>query len=264
MRRLRACLMRTFPIRTLLIRGRGRDERGALTPAVMVMALGFLLLGGLVVDGGRQLTAKLRAEETAREAARAGAIYIDQRQSGAHIDHALATEAVDRYCEEARSHDDTIKECRVTGFTKDEKVGDDGIGRAFEYVDVEVQIEVPTSLFGIIGVSSFTSTMTENAAAVQAIVDPFNDPLNPSWSVHYPTQTVNPPTTSGEATLQPTVPSQYQTTVCGQPTTLPLTVGVSCTVTTSTHTPPPPPATTKTQTSYSTYPTSVPPTYPPP
>jgi len=47
------------------LRRRRRSEHGALTPAVTVMAIGLLLLGGLVTDGGRQLNAKVRAEATA-------------------------------------------------------------------------------------------------------------------------------------------------------------------------------------------------------
>src|SRR5262245_46898393 len=97
------------------------DERGALTPAVIVMAVGLLLLGGLVTDGGRQLNARLRAEAAAEEAARAGSTMLDLRETDAVIDPEKARQAVDRYCTLAREQDDTITTCELSdiGHEKD-------------------------------------------------------------------------------------------------------------------------------------------------
>ena len=50
---------------------RTRDERGSLAPAVPVIAMFLLLLGGLGVDGSRQLNARGQAVAFAEEAARA-------------------------------------------------------------------------------------------------------------------------------------------------------------------------------------------------
>jgi Putative Flp pilus-assembly TadE/G-like len=246
----------------LWLRGdRRRSESGALTPAVMVMALSLLLLGGLVTDGGRQLNIKLRAEATADEAARAGAIMIDQRLPGAVLDHTLAAREVTTYCRIAQQEDPTISMCEVSGFGHDANTDAD-------WISVRVQVTESSLLFGIIGLSELHADTTQQASPVQAIVDPFNDPLSPSYSptIVYPTVTVDPPKTTGSDVTSVPVPTNYTTTVCGTTTQLPLTVGLTCTISTTEETkppPPPPPAptttVTSTVTSFSTYPTSVPP-----
>jgi hypothetical protein len=63
-----------------LCRGLRRDrdgERGSSAAFMAVLAVPLLLLFGLVLDGGRALEAKLRAKDTAAEAARAAANNCD-------------------------------------------------------------------------------------------------------------------------------------------------------------------------------------------
>ena len=50
--------------------------RGALSPAVAILAVMIFTLAGLVIDGGRQLGARSRAVGYAQEAARVGAAAI--------------------------------------------------------------------------------------------------------------------------------------------------------------------------------------------
>ena len=52
------------------------NQRGALSPAVAILAVMIFALAGLVIDGGRQLGARSRAVGYAQEAARAGAAAI--------------------------------------------------------------------------------------------------------------------------------------------------------------------------------------------
>ena len=241
-------------------RGTRRSERGALTPAVAIMALGFLVLGGLVTDGGRQVNAKLTAQAVAEEAARAGATVIDPFEATAQLDRATAYESVGVYCAEASKDNPEIVSCDATGFGFDDN-------KQAAYVEVTVRIEVSALLFGLIGINTLDAEASAVASPVQGITNPSDDVLQPSFSVsvEYPTTTIAPPTTSGEATITPTVPTQYTTSVpppCATVATLPLTVGITCSVTTTTNDPPPPPGSTRTLTSYTTYPTSVPPVYP--
>lgn len=223
---------------------------------MIVMAVGMLLLGGLVTDGGRQLNAKLQAQATAEEAARAGANMLDLRllTDQPPLDQDMAREAVDAYCAVARANDDRIDVCEVDGFG----VSDNNKG---EFVSVRVTMNVKALLFGIIGQHELSVEATESATPVQAIEDPLDkqfvpeDVLPTPESPNYPsTVTVEegepPPPTS----LLPL--SNYTTQVCGQSTVLPLTIAVSCTVT-ETVEPKPPPGTTITTTIYSTRPTSV-------
>jgi len=52
-------------------------ERGALSLMVVVLFGALILMAGIVVDGGAQLTAYENAEALAQEAARAGATSVD-------------------------------------------------------------------------------------------------------------------------------------------------------------------------------------------
>lgn len=239
----------------LRARLRRRDQRGALTPAVIVMALGLLLLGGLVTDGGRQLNAKLQAQSTAEEAARAGANMLDLRRQEARIDPDTATDAVNAYCDVAKANDSQIDECGVDEFGRDRN-------KEADWVSVRVTMKVPALLFGIIGVNELTVDVSAQASPVQAIAKPYEDAnLNPIQpTADYPTITPNVPTTSGlEATSQP-VPVDYTTNLCDIQTVVPLTVGLTCLTTTIVlpSSPPPPPKTTITETVFSTFPASVP------
>ena len=62
------------------------NDRGALSPAVVILALMIFTLAGLVIDGGRQLGARSRAVGYAQEAARVGAATIDLKVAEAKID----------------------------------------------------------------------------------------------------------------------------------------------------------------------------------
>ncbi|MGH2604470.1 MAG: pilus assembly protein TadG-related protein, partial [Dehalococcoidia bacterium] len=56
---------------------RARGERGSVSAFVAVIALGLLMVAGLVYDGGQVLAAQATARDLAANAARAGAQEID-------------------------------------------------------------------------------------------------------------------------------------------------------------------------------------------
>jgi hypothetical protein len=78
---------------------RRRDEHGSIAPAVPVIALVLLLLGGLGIDGSRQLNARGEAVAFAEEAARAGAQGIDVNASQLQLDRGLVEQRVRDYCD---------------------------------------------------------------------------------------------------------------------------------------------------------------------
>jgi len=238
-------------------RRRAREQRGALTPAVVVMALGLLLLGGLVTDGGRQLNAQLQARGYAEEAARAGANLLNLNLSRPTIDRTKSVAAVGEFCGVARAESDSITSCRVTGFG----VVKNQSGQPVSYVEVTVQMELPTTLFGIIGIRTLHVSETARASEVEGIKEAGDsDPGDVPPSIVYPTGTLTLPTTGGPSETSFPPPTDYPTTVCGVPTRLPVTVGQSCVPTTITRPPPPPPPpprTTITTRTPSDYPTTV-------
>jgi Flp pilus assembly protein TadG len=80
---------------------RFRDAGGSVSVYIAVLAVPFLLLTGLVVDGGGALVAKQRAGDEAEQAARAGANAIDLAELRAtglrKIDCVQAQHNVDEY-----------------------------------------------------------------------------------------------------------------------------------------------------------------------
>jgi Flp pilus assembly protein TadG len=56
---------------------RGRDESGSVSAFVAVIAVGLVMVAGLVYDGGQVLAAQATARDLAANAARAGAQELD-------------------------------------------------------------------------------------------------------------------------------------------------------------------------------------------
>ena len=73
---------------------RRRDERGSFAPALPIIAMCLLLLGGLVIDASRQLNARGEAVAFAEEAARAGAQAVDVAADDFALDERAARERV--------------------------------------------------------------------------------------------------------------------------------------------------------------------------
>ncbi len=81
------------------------DDRGAVTLFVAVFTVTLLVAIGLVVDGGGKVRALQRADEAAREAARAGSQMLDVpsavRGDGARVAPAAAARAARAYLDAA-------------------------------------------------------------------------------------------------------------------------------------------------------------------
>jgi len=130
-------------------------ERGALSLMFVILFVALVTLAGIVVDGGAKLTADENAVALAQEAARAGAMIVDQSaaySSGSFVvsqQQALAA---------ARSY--------LIGAGYDRYSVAPGGSRA---IRVSVTITEPTRFLALIGVDSFTCTGTATASLVTRV-----------------------------------------------------------------------------------------------
>jgi hypothetical protein len=142
---------------------RARDERGSLAPAVPIIAMFLLLMGGLVIDASRQLNARGEAVAFAEEAARAGAQGVDVAADQLELDPVLARERVDTYC--ARVEElGQVRTCRVLRI---DRVSSTDSRRLVVVTQVTTQIQ--TTLLGLIGVRSLDATGDARARPYEGI-----------------------------------------------------------------------------------------------
>ena len=136
---------------------RRRDERGSITPFVVIVALAIILLAGLVIDGGRQLNAKGRAVAYAQEAARAGAQAVDVSDPRLDLNRAQALDTAQEYCRQAMAADGQLVRCEPSLRTVD-----DGQLGSFLAVQVDAQVEIEAILLDMVR----SPTMTASGAAM--------------------------------------------------------------------------------------------------
>jgi hypothetical protein len=133
-----------------------RADRGALAPAITVIALFLMLLAGLVADSARIVDARSRAGAYAEEAARAGAQRIDLNSERVRLDTSAAVAAVQRYCAAAGAGEPRLVECAT-------------VAASSTRIEVRARIDVPMSVLGIIGIASIGVTGTGSATSQQGV-----------------------------------------------------------------------------------------------
>jgi Flp pilus assembly protein TadG len=180
-----------------LVRG-----RGALSPAVAILAVMIFTLAGLVIDGGRQLGARSRAVGYAQEAARVGAAAIQLNSAEAKIDTAKAATAISAFCAQVSANDPAVTACAPTTLTEKE-------------VDISVSIANKTTFLGLIGKQSLKASGTGQAHAEQGIKKADDSPTIPPIVVN--------PTTDGpgapiSTAVPPTIDLPCPTWTVGSPT----------------------------------------------
>jgi len=180
-----------------------RRSRGALSPAVAILAVMIFALAGLVIDGGRQLGARSRAVGYAQEAARVGAATILLNDAEAKIDTAKAAIAIADFCAQVRSNDPAVTSCAPTKLTTDQ-------------VDIAVGIANKTTFLGIIGKSSLKSTGTGTAHAEQGVEKNNDSPTIPPIFVTQ--QPGGPGWTVSSTAVPPTIDVPCPTWTIGSPT----------------------------------------------
>ncbi|MGP4027313.1 pilus assembly protein TadG-related protein [Actinomadura sp. 3N407] len=123
-------------------------DRGSYTLLGLIFAFVFLLMAGMVYDGGAKLRAGREAANLAEEAARAGAGQIDRdtaySDSRLVVDRAAAVRASSAYLRDA-GHDGSVQ-----------VVGD-------RRIRVTVTVTKPTALLSTIGIGSVSVTQTATA-----------------------------------------------------------------------------------------------------
>jgi Flp pilus assembly protein TadG len=144
----------------------GRNQRGALSPAVVILAVMIFTLAGLVIDGGRQLGAKSRAVGYAQEAARAGAATIDLNSPEAKIDIAKAGNAVATFCAQVSANDPAVTNCGISEL-------DD------QHLQVKVRIDNKTTFLGMVGIQDLAANGVGEAHAEQGVTKPDDTPKIP-------------------------------------------------------------------------------------
>lgn len=144
---------------------RPRDERGSLAPAVPILAMALLLLGGLTIDASRQLNARGQAVAFAEEAARAGAQGVDIAATDLELDPALARQRVEDYCARVETLGQ-VEDCR---FVRIEQVSD--VDPRPLVVVTAVSMQIDTSLLGMVGVEHLTASTTARARPYEGVPD---------------------------------------------------------------------------------------------
>ena len=132
-------------------RARRRGERGQVIAFLVVMTAGFIAIAGLVDDGGRALSGRVRALDEAQAAARAAAQQINLtllREDGSvELDAPAAVQAADQYLA---------------------TVGDAGVVTVSgNSIHVTVTVNVPTQILGAFGVTNLTVSAQGAATAEQ-------------------------------------------------------------------------------------------------
>jgi hypothetical protein len=131
---------------------RGRREEGSISAFLAVFALALFALMGLVLDGGSAINAQQTAYDEAEQAARAGAgaLSVDGLRTGSvTIDSQAAIAAAVAYTVSS-GHPGTASVAN---------------GR----VTVEVHYRIPTSILGIVGISTLTVSATASATNLHGV-----------------------------------------------------------------------------------------------
>ncbi|WBQ01816.1 TadE/TadG family type IV pilus assembly protein [Kribbella sp. CA-293567] len=195
------------------------NHRGALSPAVAILAVMIFTLAGLVIDGGRQLGAKSRAIGYAQEAARVGAATIVFNSAEARIDTLKAGTAVSAFCAQIVSNDKAVQKCGTTELTDDA-------------VKVEVVIGNKTTFLGMVGIGNLNASGSGEAHPEQGVTKADDSPKIPPIVIG--TRTDGPgqiPVTSTAVppTLDIPCPSNWTIGASTPPWTLPFPLPRSCT-----------------------------------
>ncbi|WP_375493225.1 pilus assembly protein TadG-related protein [uncultured Jatrophihabitans sp.] len=151
-----------------------RDDRGSITPMIPVLMFALLLLGGLVIDGSRELNARGDARAYAEEAARAGATAIEQNTPQEILDVPLATARVKQYCNaiEIKTRANVeVQDCDLDAKPFDDAMTCDGTEEQI-VVNTVVTVHTDTTLLGMVGFTQFSASAHASARAYEQTFDP--------------------------------------------------------------------------------------------
>jgi Flp pilus assembly protein TadG len=133
-------------------------ERGSIIPLVPVLVIAFFMIGGLIVDGSRELNARGEAQAYAEEAARAGATAVDLKSDTLALDPVIAEARVRAYCAAVMgTNNSPVSSCSLADPAFTDAKTCQGQTAAI-VVNAVVQMRIETSLLGIVGITDLTSS----------------------------------------------------------------------------------------------------------
>jgi Flp pilus assembly protein TadG len=137
----------------------GTHDSGAATVLLLLLTPALFALAGLVLDGGRQLTARQHAADLAEQAARAGADQLDTATLRATGTTQLDADTVARVA------------CHFVSTVEPTATCIASIQRSPQGSQVQVQVRTVqrTVMLGLIGINAFHTAGTATAQPVTGI-----------------------------------------------------------------------------------------------
>jgi|GEM_PF-568156 len=182
---------------------RNRDESGSITPFVVIISLGILMLAGLVIDGGRQLNAKGIAVAYAQEAARAGSQAVDVADPSLDLLPDKALRAAAEYCDQAMAADAHLVRCVPNMTTVNDP------GGTYTAVEVDTSVEIDAILLSMIGRHELHSGGNAVARPISGISE-----ADSGKQSTLPPPSVAPPGESAPPSTAPPEPPEDEITPC--------------------------------------------------
>ncbi|MCX4834223.1 Tad domain-containing protein [Streptomyces sp. NBC_00006] len=136
-----------------------RADDGQITAMVVVMAAALILFAGLVIDGGLALAGKVRAADTAQEAARSACQMVD-------LDHLRATQEMRLDTGPAR----TAALARATAAGDSARVRVTG-----DQATVSVTHHQPTQVLSLVGIGTLTTHAQATARIERGTTTPWDE-----------------------------------------------------------------------------------------
>ncbi|MBC9718018.1 hypothetical protein H9Y04_36345 [Streptomyces sp. TRM66268-LWL] len=135
------------------------DDAGQVSAMVVVMVAGLFLFAGLVLDGGLALAGKVRAADTAQEAARAACQAVD-------LEYLRSTQEL--RLDEPRAR--AAAQARVSA------AGDSGtVHITADTATVEVTHRQPMQILSLIGISTLTTRAQASAHIERGTTTPWDE-----------------------------------------------------------------------------------------
>lgn len=190
-----------------------RGSRGSITPFALIVTIALLALGGLVIDGGRQLNAKGRAVAYAQEAARAGAQAINLLNQDAELVPDDAVRAARAFCDEAMARDDRLVSCTPSITESENERGN------VASIAISTRVETKPILLSMFGRGAMTSSGAAVAQPITGISEAAGDD-----EITLPPPSVALPGDPGLTTAPPgsiTTPPSEEVPTCATETTTP-------------------------------------------
>jgi hypothetical protein len=150
-------------------RDRSDPAEGSIAPIVPAVIMAMLILGGLVVDGSRELNSRGRAQAYAEEGARAGANGFDLTKDPLALDPAKVQTLVGDYCAKVRAADPSVVSCGTDTPAITLTTACNATVQTPLVAHVIVRTRISTTLMGIVGLTAMTATGRASARPYEGV-----------------------------------------------------------------------------------------------